>query len=92
MNFQYFSILDDVFLIEIESGLHKNYVNETTFDELCQMVYLYGSVHLGLYGTGMEIAKKPWHESIWVRDLINVFSTLKKSDFLSILSLCSLAY
>ena len=23
------------FIIEIESGLHKNYENETTFDELC---------------------------------------------------------
>ena len=28
------SILEDVFLIEVESGLHKNYKNETTFDEL----------------------------------------------------------
>ena len=28
------SILKDVFLIEVESGLHKNYENETTFEEL----------------------------------------------------------
>ena len=28
------SMLENVFLIEVESGLHKNYENETTFDEL----------------------------------------------------------
>ena len=27
------NILDEVFLLEVETGLHKNYFNETTFEE-----------------------------------------------------------
>ena len=28
------NILDEVFLLEVETGLHKNYFNETTFEEI----------------------------------------------------------
>ena len=39
------SLLKHVFLIEIESGLHKNYENETTFSELYPFLKLWIYVH-----------------------------------------------
>jgi len=98
------SILKDVFLLEIESGLHKNYENETTFDELCPFLNQKGF-------TCMEVFTQPsqkrnneaskWNsskgqamacESIWVRDLVssktNALQSIQRSDFKSILSLC----
>lgn len=98
------SIVDHVFLIEIESGLHKNYENETTFNELY--------VHLNERNfMCMELFSQPaqkrnncaakWGsakgqsmacESIWVRDLLKCeeqfLKSLSKSKFISILSLC----
>jgi FkbM family methyltransferase len=98
------SILDDVFLIEIESGLHKNYENETTFDELCPYLNKKGFTCMEVFTQPPQKRKnkaREWKsakgqamacESIWVRDLIKCeeqfLHSLKKSDFLSILSLC----
>ena len=38
------SILDHVFLIEVESGLHKNYENETTFEDFHSHFMYYTTV------------------------------------------------
>ena len=70
------SILDDVFLIEIESGLHKNYVNETTFDELCPYLNKRGllvwkcspNLHKNeriWHGNGNLQKGKPWHAKVF---------------------------
>ena len=98
------SILNDVFLIEIESGLHKNYENETTFDELCSYLNQKGFMCMEVFTQPAQKRKnhaREWKsakgqsmacESIWIRDLIrceNEFlHSLEKSGFLSILSLC----
>lgn len=98
------SLLNDVFLIEIESGLHKNYKNETTFDELCPYLNQKGFTCMEVFTQPAQKRKnkaRQWKfakgqsmacESIWLRDLIkceNEFlHSIKKSDFLSILSLC----
>ena len=77
------SILDDVFLIEIESGLHKNYENETTFDELCPFLKKKGFTCMEVFTQPPQKRKnmaREWKsakgqamacESIWVRDLVN---------------------
>jgi hypothetical protein len=98
------SILNEVFLIEIESGLHKNYENETTFDELCPYLNQKGFTCMEVFTQPAQKRKnhaRQWKsakgqsmacESIWIRDLIrceNEFlHSLEKSNFLSILSLC----
>ena len=98
------SILDHVFLIEVETGLHKNYENETTFEELCPFLKEKGFTCMELFTQPTQkrnnVASK-WNsskgqamacESIWVRDLIkceaDFLHSLSRSDFLSILSLC----
>ena len=65
------SILKDVFLIEVESGLHKNYENETTFEELspylkekgftCMEVFTQPAQKRKKPGTALEICKRPIH-------------------------------
>ena len=98
------SVLNEVFLIEIESGLHKNYENETTFDELCPFLNQKGFICMEVFTQPAQKRKnhaKQWNsakgqcmacESIWIRDLIkceNEFlRSIDKSNFLSILSLC----
>ena len=98
------SILNDVFLIEIETGLHKNYIDETTFDELCPYLNHKGFICMEVFTQPAQKRKnkaREWKsakgqamacESIWIRDLIkcerNFLHSLEKSDFLSILSLC----
>lgn len=98
------SILKDVFLIEVESGLHKNYENETTFDELSRYLSQKGFTCMELFTQPAQKRKnqaRHWKsakgqsmacESIWIRDLIKcenkLLHSLEKSDFLSILSLC----
>lgn len=98
------AILNDVFLIEIESGLHKNYENETTFDEVCPFLNRKGFTCMEVFTQPAQKRKnhaRQWRsakgqsmacESIWVRDLIKCedeyLHSLKKSNLLSILSLC----
>jgi FkbM family methyltransferase len=98
------SVLKEVFLIEIESGLHKNYENETTFDELCPFLNQKGFICMEVFTQPAQKRKniaQQWNsakgqcmacESIWIRDLIkceNEFlRSIDKSNFLSILSLC----
>ena len=98
------SILENIFLVEVESGLHKNYEQETTFEELCPFLKEKGFTCMEVFTHPPKkrnnVASK-WNaskgqamacESIWVRDLIkseNSFvHSLGKSEFLSILSLC----
>jgi FkbM family methyltransferase len=98
------SMLKNVFLIEVECGLHKNYENETTFEELAPFLKQNGFICMEAFTQPSQkrnnIASK-WNsskgqamacESIWVRDLIkcetNLLHTIRRSDFLSILSLC----
>jgi len=98
------SILDHVFLIEVESGLHKNYENETTFEELCPFLKEKGFSCMELFTQPAQkrcnVASK-WNfskgqamacESIWVRDLTkcgaDFLHSLTRPDFSSILSLC----
>ena len=45
------SILENIFLIEVESGLHKNYENETTFEELCPFLKAKGFTCMELFLT-----------------------------------------
>ena len=98
------SILDHVFLIEIETGLHKNYEDETTFDELYPYLNQKGFMCMEVFTQPSQKRKnkaREWKsakgqamacESIWIRDLIkcerNFLHSLERSDFLSILSLC----
>ena len=98
------SMLENVFLIEVESGLHKNYENETTFDELSPYLTQKGFTCMELFTQPAQKRKnqaKHWKsakgqsmacESIWIRDLIKCedefLHSLEKSNFLSILSLC----
>lgn len=98
------SILKNVFLIEVESGLHKNYENETTFDELSPYLRQRGFTCMEVFTQPAQRRKnkaRHWEcakgqsmacESIWIRDLIRsdyrFLHSLTKSDFLSILSLC----
>ena len=98
------SILDHVFLLEVETGLHKNYENETTFEELCPFLKEKGFTCMELFTQPSQKrnnAASKWNsskgqamacESIWVRDLIKceagTLHSLQRSDFLSILSLC----
>ena len=96
-------VLDQVFLLEVETGLHKNYVNETTFEEI-------SSYLKDLRFMCMQIKQQPpqkrsniassWSisngqamacESIWVKDF-RKFSKLElqkisRNKLLSILSL-----
>ena len=65
------SILNNVFLIEVESGLHKNYENETTFEELSPYLKQKRVSHAWRFyptcsktqksGTALEICKRPIH-------------------------------
>lgn len=98
------SILENIFLIEVESGLHKNYEQETTFEELCPFLKEKGFTCMEVFTQPAQKrnnAASKWNaskgqamacESIWVRDLIKceagTLNSLKRSDFLSILSLC----
>jgi FkbM family methyltransferase len=98
------SILDHVFLIEVESGLHKNYADETTFEELCPFLKEKGFTCMEVFTQPAQKrnnAASKWNaskgqamacESIWIRDLIkceaDTLRYLQRSDFLSILSLC----
>ena len=98
------SILNEVFLIEIESGLHKNYENETTFNELyvhlseknfmCMELFSQPAQKRNNCAAKWESAKGQSMacESIWVRDLLKceeqVLKSLSKPKFISILSLC----
>jgi len=98
------SILKDVFLIEVESGLHKNYVNETTFEELSPYLKQKGFTCMEIFTQPAQKRKnqaRHWKsakgqsmacESIWIKDLLRCehgfLHSLTKSDLLSILSLC----
>ena len=98
------SILKDVFLIEVESGLHKNYENETTFEELSPYLKEKGFTCMEVFTQPAQKRKnqaRHWKsakgqsmacESIWIRDLVRYdneyIHSLTKSDLLSILSLC----
>ena len=98
------SLLKHVFLIEIESGLHKNYENETTFSELYPFLKNCGFMCMEMktqphqkrknIGADWESAKGQAMacESIWVRDFLTYEKTLlnqiNRDQFLSILSLC----
>ncbi len=98
------SILNDVFLLELESGLHKNYEKETTFDQLCSYLNPKGFTCMEVFTQPAQKRKnqaREWKsakgqsmacESIWVRDLIRCeeefLHSIEKSNFLSILSIC----
>jgi len=96
-------VIDQIFLIEIETGLHKNYIEETTFEEISY--YLKG---LGFMC--MKIKQQPaqkraniassWKvsngqamacESIWVKDFKNLsdvdLQKVSRDKLLSVLSL-----
>jgi len=97
------NVLDQVFLLEVETGLHKNYIEETTFEEISY--YLKG---LGFMC--MKIKQQPaqkraniassWKvsngqamacESIWVKDFKNLsdvdLQKVSRDKLLSVLSL-----
>ena len=98
------SIIDKVFLIEIESGLHKNYENETTLEEICVHLTERNFMCMELFSQPAQKRNNPaanWKsakgqsmacESIWVRDLFKceeqLLKSLSRSKFISILSLC----
>jgi FkbM family methyltransferase len=99
------NILDEVFLLEVETGLHKNYINETTFEEISYFLK-------ELNFMCMEIKQQPaqkrsnlassWSiskgqamacESIWVKDLRKFTKTdLKKINRNKLLSILSLGW
>jgi FkbM family methyltransferase len=97
------NVLDQVFLLEVETGLHKNYVNETTFEEI-------SSYLKDLRFMCMQIKQQPpqkranvassWSisngqamacESIWVKDFRKFskqeLQKISRNKLLSILSL-----
>ncbi len=96
--------LCDIFLIEVETGLHKNYHGETTFDEIAPYLREKGFMCMEIKSQPHQRRKnsaKNWEaskgqsmacESIWVQDLLSSNSPLSenmnKEKLFSILSLC----
>lgn len=76
-------VLDNIFLLEIETGLHKNYINETTFDEICPFLKQRGFMCMELLQQPPQLRKNlasSWAnskgqamacESIWMKDLFH---------------------
>jgi FkbM family methyltransferase len=96
--------LKNIFLLEIETGLYKNYHEETTFDEIAPYLRSRGFICMEIKSQPhwkRKNASRDWSaskgqsvasESIWVQDLLcshsSLASSLTREKFLSILSLC----
>lgn len=76
------NIINSIFLLEIETGLHKNYIDETTFEEICPLLKSNGFMCMEIFQQPPQLRNNQastWGnskgqamacESIWMKDLL----------------------